>query len=177
MPGARRTRGLACKMKKHASEFTTGSPGLTRHSPRNGFTAYTALSPVTGLCCRRRLRKIIPQTWRQRRGVRTTRLRRPLATSFVLRRRPRPPHPASTFVTIAIRPSYETGRDGPIAVSTKAQSGKFLRGGLDTNSREVPVGQISSLLHLAPLLSAEARLLAKADAGRGWHAAYAAGRV
>jgi hypothetical protein len=26
MPGARRTRGLACEMKKHTSKFTTGSP-------------------------------------------------------------------------------------------------------------------------------------------------------
>ena len=61
MPGARRTRGLACKMKKHTSEFTTGSPGLTRHSLRNGFTAYFVLSSVTGLFCHRRLRKN-PQT-------------------------------------------------------------------------------------------------------------------
>ena len=28
--------------------------GGTRHPLRNGFTAYAALSPVTGLCCHRR---------------------------------------------------------------------------------------------------------------------------
>jgi len=51
-------------------------------------TAYFVLSPVTGLFCHRRLadwRRVRPgwaiprlrKTWRQRRGVRTTRLRRP----------------------------------------------------------------------------------------------------
>ncbi|WP_291575579.1 hypothetical protein, partial [Bradyrhizobium sp.] len=30
----------------------------TRHSPRNGFTVYFALSPVTGLSCHRRLAKV-----------------------------------------------------------------------------------------------------------------------
>src|ERR1700751_636293 len=33
---------------------TTGSAGHTRPSLRNGLTAYSALSPVTGLCCHRR---------------------------------------------------------------------------------------------------------------------------
>jgi hypothetical protein len=32
-----------------------GHAGFTRHSPRNGFNAYIVLSPVTGLCCHRRL--------------------------------------------------------------------------------------------------------------------------
>jgi hypothetical protein len=55
---------------------TTGSDGFTRHSPRNGFTAYFALSSVTTLfdtvacACYRRLDA---NDW----GVRTTRLRRP----------------------------------------------------------------------------------------------------
>jgi hypothetical protein len=31
-----------------------GHTGLTRHSPRDGFTAYNVLSPVTGLFCHRR---------------------------------------------------------------------------------------------------------------------------
>jgi hypothetical protein len=33
-----------------------GHTGNTRHSPRDGFTAYTALSSVTGLSCHRRQR-------------------------------------------------------------------------------------------------------------------------
>jgi hypothetical protein len=39
--------------KKHASVVTTVTLGLTRHSPRNGFTASFVLSPVTGLVCHR----------------------------------------------------------------------------------------------------------------------------
>jgi hypothetical protein len=49
MPGAQCARSLACKMKKHTSIVTTVTPEITRHSPRNGFTAYFALSPVTRL--------------------------------------------------------------------------------------------------------------------------------
>ncbi len=49
MPGAQRARGLACEIKKHTSVITTVTPEITRHSPRNGFTAYFALSPVTRL--------------------------------------------------------------------------------------------------------------------------------
>ena len=49
MPGARRARSLACRKKKHTSIVTTVTPEITRHSPRNGFTAYFALSPVTTL--------------------------------------------------------------------------------------------------------------------------------
>ena len=34
---------------KHTSVVTTGSDGFNRHSPRNGFTAYFAISPAIGL--------------------------------------------------------------------------------------------------------------------------------
>ena len=50
MPGAQCTRGLACEIKtKHTSVVTTVTPEITRHSPRNGFTASFVLSPVTRL--------------------------------------------------------------------------------------------------------------------------------
>ena len=50
MPGAQRARSLACNFcSKHTSVVTTVTPENTRHSPRNGFTAYFALSPVTRL--------------------------------------------------------------------------------------------------------------------------------
>jgi hypothetical protein len=48
MPGAQCTRSLVCNKKTHEL-VTTGTPEITRHSPRNGFTAYFALSPVTRL--------------------------------------------------------------------------------------------------------------------------------
>ena len=48
-PGARCTRGLVCNVHlgKSAHEHT-GSAETLRPSPRNGFTAYNALSSVTG---------------------------------------------------------------------------------------------------------------------------------
>jgi hypothetical protein len=53
MPGAQCTRSLACNVKWHTSVVTTVTPELTRHSPRNGFTAYAVLSPATSSCCHR----------------------------------------------------------------------------------------------------------------------------
>jgi len=43
---------------KHTSVVTTGSPGLPRLPCAMVLTAYTALSPGTGLSCPRRLRKL-----------------------------------------------------------------------------------------------------------------------
>src|ERR1700693_3421533 len=50
---------------------------ITRHSRTQWFTAYTVLSPVIGFLATV-VTRINPQTSHQRRGVRTTRLRRPL---------------------------------------------------------------------------------------------------
>ena len=47
-PGARCTRGLMCKMHKANAHEHTGSAETLRPSPRNGFTAYSVLSSVTG---------------------------------------------------------------------------------------------------------------------------------
>ncbi len=50
MPGARCTHKPRVRNEtKHTSVVATGSDGFNRHSPRNGFTAYFALSPVTML--------------------------------------------------------------------------------------------------------------------------------
>src|SRR6266550_2064016 len=62
--------------KKRTSVVTTVTPESARHSPRNGFTAYFALSSVTTLfdtvACASSHR-LDAKDW----GVRTTRLRRP----------------------------------------------------------------------------------------------------
>src|ERR1700675_2097894 len=47
-PGARCTRGLVCKHAQKNAHEHTGSAETLRPSPRNGFTAYSVLSPVTG---------------------------------------------------------------------------------------------------------------------------------
>jgi hypothetical protein len=47
-PGARCTRGLVCKIVRRNAHEHTGSAETLRPSPRNGFTAYIALSLATG---------------------------------------------------------------------------------------------------------------------------------
>src|SRR6266404_3171685 len=46
MPGAQCTRSLACDRNKAHERSHHGHTGITRHSPRNGFTAYFVLSPA-----------------------------------------------------------------------------------------------------------------------------------
>src|ERR1700749_4626524 len=48
-PGARCTRGLACKGREKDAHEHTGSAEAVRPSLRNGFTAYFVLSLATGL--------------------------------------------------------------------------------------------------------------------------------
>src|SRR3954468_4743181 len=97
--------------KKAYEHSHHGHTGFTRHSLRNGFTTYTALSPVIGLVCHRRQRNISRQ------------LDASIETSephdFAVRfRAVRPQHvnvhriPSPTFVTIAKRPSSGPGRRG-----------------------------------------------------------------
>jgi hypothetical protein len=85
----------------------TGTAGALRHSPRNGFTAYAALSPETNSSCLRH---------RRIDGVRLTRAKaRPAipisaagaAASTAFR---------PTSVTIAIRPSWRAGTGGVVGL-------------------------------------------------------------
>jgi hypothetical protein len=55
-PGARCTRSLACKMKKHTSGVTTGSPEKPGLPCAMVLTVSFALSLVTGLVCHHRRR-------------------------------------------------------------------------------------------------------------------------
>jgi hypothetical protein len=93
MPGARCTRSLACEIKKHTSIVTTVTPEITRHSPRNGFTAYFALSPAIGLVCHRRLARLLA---RLDAGVEASEPHDFAVRVSTVRqvRCPRPPHPA-----------------------------------------------------------------------------------
>jgi hypothetical protein len=58
MPGARRARSRVRSVESTRVSHH-GHTGITRHSPRNGFTAYSALSLVTGLSCHHRRRKLV----------------------------------------------------------------------------------------------------------------------
>src|SRR5438445_5128066 len=51
MPGACCTRGLVCNGVKSCAHEHTGTAGALRHSPRNGLTAYAALSLETNSSC------------------------------------------------------------------------------------------------------------------------------
>ena len=54
MPGARCTRGLVRKSVERAHTSIQVQTGASRHSLRNGFTAYAVLSPATNSSCHRR---------------------------------------------------------------------------------------------------------------------------
>jgi hypothetical protein len=76
-PGARCTRGLVCKGRVENAHEHTGSAETLRPSPRDGFTAYSVLSPARPeLACHRRPRdtKYHRELDTSHRGVRTTRL-------------------------------------------------------------------------------------------------------
>jgi hypothetical protein len=132
MPGARCTRSLACDCEvKHTSVVTTVTPEITRHSPRNGFTAYSALSPATNSSCHRHPRikvlsarsgrlasaNLTPAT-----GARTTRLHRTQKAPIILHAADRSrgsSRPAiaicapDAFTSTASRPALVTTRDRP----------------------------------------------------------------
>ena len=147
MPGAQCARTLACKLKKAHERSHHGHTGNTRHSPRDGFTAYNVLSPVTGLFCHRRhagltLRNLTPASGRQDHTTSPSAL-----ASLALRHQHvhRIPHPTS--VAIARTPSFGCGTaktsGGDLPDGT---SEIFFARGLDMNSSDLPVGQITVLL-------------------------------
>src|SRR6266576_2448651 len=107
MPGVRCARSLVCKIKQAYEHSHHGHTGTTRHSPRNGFTAYFALSSVTTLfdtVAGASYRRLDANDW----GVGTTRLRRTRqhisSSALTASTASRP-----AFVTIAIRPSCRNG--------------------------------------------------------------------
>jgi len=120
-------------------------------------TAYNALSPVTGLCCHRRLaelplRNLTPASGRQDHTTSPyaaalssgPKMIEPDATASIASR-------AQRVVTIAIRPS-QRARDGASSKSDlpDSESGKFLQEGLDSlgggseRGSDLPAGQIGS---------------------------------
>jgi hypothetical protein len=87
-PAASRAKIESTRVSHHGSDA-----GTARHSPRNGFTACFVISPVIGFVATAGvMRSIIARC--RRRGIRTTRLRRPLPlSSSVTPQRPSRPAP------------------------------------------------------------------------------------
>src|SRR5258706_15423864 len=138
MPGARCARSRACSVVNTRVSHH-GNTGIPRHSPRNGFNGFLRALPGDRAFLPPSLTESPPPTKRQRRGVRTKRLRRPRQRSSSSA------PPASTAsrpasVTIASRPSGERDGGGYIADLGKTRSGIFLREGLDSKSVICPSG-------------------------------------
>jgi hypothetical protein len=112
MPGAQCARSLAGQKKQAMPvTVTTVTPEITRHSPHNGFTVSFVLSPVTGLCCHRHLRKSPFANLTPASGCQdhTTSPSAPAPLVFGTARVHRIPPPTS--VTIAKRPSEPGGTE------------------------------------------------------------------
>ncbi len=94
-PGARCTRGLVCKAVQKDAHEHTGSAESIRPSLRDGFTAYSALSPATNSFChrRRRIEGLVAPGWADiasagltpATGARTTRFCRTQPSVFAKR--------------------------------------------------------------------------------------------
>ena len=91
-------------IKKSAHEHT-GSAETLRPSLRNGFTAYFVLSPVNGSFATVARKNYFSRTWRQHRGARTTRLRRP----------PKPRSSVEAFRVHRIPPHVRDDREPPLS--------------------------------------------------------------
>ncbi len=100
----------ACAGVVRDAHALSGHTGITRHSPRNGFTAYVVLSPAIGLSCHRHQRELLPAnlTPASRRQDHTI---LPSASCIARQARcPRPPHPAPRFVTLRNAPLWSGRR-------------------------------------------------------------------
>src|SRR5579864_4159398 len=102
MPGDGLAHGPPAAKKAGGSDHRFSR--IIRHSLRDGLRLIRALPGVHDLLVTVACELITSQTWRQPRGARTTRLRRPHQAARLAARRV---HriPPSTFVTIAKRPS------------------------------------------------------------------------
>ena len=115
----------------------TGSAGASRPSLRHGFTAYSALSPVTGFLATVASRAL-PQNLAPASGRQDHTISPYVRTCVRLSQASRPPHLTARFVTIASRPSSgEMGEVKPVICPT-TEGGIFFVCGLD---RILPVGR------------------------------------
>jgi hypothetical protein len=116
---------MARLQQKKQAAVTTGSAETSRHSPRNGWNGLYVVSPGIGLIAPvaralvaiRRLDLSIGRSGPHDFTVRIE----PFVRAQARCSPTRPPHPAPTSVTIAIRPSSEAGRTHQIINSVKTK--------------------------------------------------------
>src|SRR5438105_7952348 len=118
MPDARCTRDLMRNVHKKCAHEHTGEAENIRHSLRNGFTAYNALSPVS-------LVLLPPQTPTSGRQDHTS---LPYASVPIVRALPRPSQPRPSLVTMADAPLSGTGCNlySLVFISDKAKYFRFV---------------------------------------------------
>jgi hypothetical protein len=114
-PDADCTRGRA---HKKAHEWTTGSTGSFRLSLREWFTAYFALSPVTGLSCHRRPRAALAAANLAPASGRQDHTTSPSASV---------PFVKGTSASTASRPAFRDERERP---SCRVETGRACSGDL-----------------------------------------------
>jgi hypothetical protein len=140
MPGARSARSRAWSVvnTRVSHHGHTGSPGIPRAMV---LTVSFVLSPVTGLVCHRHRRSLLRRLERQRRGVRTTRLRRPLSRCSSPAPK-RPPHPAPYVRDDRETPlrGHETAWDMRL-IWVKRETKNFCEGGWTGPSPNGPSGK------------------------------------
>jgi hypothetical protein len=108
-----RTRSLVCEKQKHTSVVTTGRPNIPAFPARWFYGFLRALPgdraflPPSSARC-----EASSPTWHQRRGARTTRLRRPRHAHSSVARDASIASRAQRFVTTAKRPSFRV-QDAP----------------------------------------------------------------
>ena len=148
MPGARCTRSLACKIKKHTSVVTTGSPGSPGIPARNGFNSlYRALPGDRALLSPSPAEMTSANlTPASRRQDHTT---SPSASHAVRQlARPRPPHPAPRSVTLRNAPRSEQDGNSARFDLPDGESTIFLQIGLDRNFDQAVICPSGSMIDL-----------------------------
>ena len=132
-----------CKLHKRKRTRAYRFSGGIRPSLRNGFTAYSALSPVTGFLATV-AHRIFPRSLTPASG-RQDHTTSPSASACVRRSQaPRPPHPTARFVTCATPLSSGETRGVKPLICPTAKAKYFSQEGW-TGFFDLPVGQIGRI--------------------------------
>ncbi len=153
----------ACAVVESTRVSHHGHTGNTRHSPRNGFTAYFALSPVTGLSCHCRRRDA--KHHRQLDASVGASGPHDFAVRRITRSSATPPASIASrpaFVTIASRPSCRSGTAGDVLlIWVGGEAENFPEGGWTAT-------QISPQPASAPAICGQTRTAGIAEPVIGW---------
>ena len=142
MPGARCTHSLVCAQNSEVCTrvFTAEAPEITRHSPRDGFTVSSALSPgTTALLTPSSARRVgVPANLTPASG-RQNHTASPSVSGALVSRSAAATAPRLTFMTIAKRPLHR-GR-------MRESYHRFLKNGIFFFARVLDIPNHTESLH------------------------------